>query len=407
MSKDAIEVKDELLTVYKAAAADDSFVPAPRVKSAVMMYARTLAEHRNAFPGSVAHENAAEETELASVPRDNKTLDPRPLPIKPLSSDDENEGTEWPRDLPPVVQGSAWQSLGKWVAAATAGGLALGASYSWFNASRQHSAAPEPMIAQAPAAAPVVVVPPVAVAPPVTAAPPLVVATAEPPAARVEANEASPRREAADAAAPRAKAELAKPAAVKKAAPKNNEAKLAKAPNATSNPPVAVADGKPVAAPQISAAPLPNNVGSASGAVAAGPAPAEAVAMNDAASTDSKAKRAASPQAGAASMSTMEARASGADGRANTADARVSAALGRPEHEAVPEKWMAYITDLKNRGRTREADIELVRLRERYPQFNIGKPTKFIDKPMNKPTDNPVDAPSPIYTPTTPPSQPR
>jgi hypothetical protein len=398
MSKDAIEVKDELLTVYIAAAADDSFVPATRVKSAVMMYARTLAEHRNAFPGSVAHENAAEETELASVPRDNKTLDPRPLPIKPLSSDGEEEGTQWPRDLPPAVQGSAWQSLGKWVAAATAGGLALGASYSWFNASRQHSAAPEPMIAQAPAAPPVVVVPPVAVA------------TAEPPAARAEATEASPRREVAEAAAPRAKAELAKPAVVKKVAPKNSETKLAKAPNATSNPPVAVADGKPVAAPQVSAAPLPNYAGNTvatSGAVAASSAPAEAVAMNDAVSVDSKAKRAASPQAGAASMSTMEGRASGADGRANTADARVSAALGRPEHEAVPEKWMVYITDLKNRGRTREADIELMRLRERYPQFNIGKPTKFIDRPMNKPTDSPVDAPSPAYTPTTPPSQPR
>jgi hypothetical protein len=397
MSKDAIEVKDELLTVYKAAAADDSFVPAPRVKSAVMMYARTLAEHRNAFPGSVAHENAAEETELASVPRDSKTLDPRPLPIKPLSSDSEEEGTEWPRDLPPVVQGSAWQSLGKWVAAATAGGLALGASYSWFNASQQHSAAPEPMIAQAPAAAPVVVVPPVVAAEPLAAA-------------RVEATEAAPRREVAEAAAPRAKSELAKPAVVKKVAPKNNEVKLAKAPNATSNPPVAVADGKPVAAPQVSAAPLPNYAGNTvatSGAVAASSAPAETVAMNEAASVDSKAKRAASPQAGAASMSTMEARASGADGRAGTADARISAALGRPEHEAVPEKWMAYITDLKNRGRTREADIELVRLRERYPQFNIGKPTKFIDRPMNKPTDSPVDAPSPTYTPTTPSSQPK
>ncbi len=389
MSKDAVEIKDELLAAYKAAAADDSFAPAPRVKSAVMMYARTLADHRTAFPGSVAHENALEETELASVPRDSKTLDPRPLPVTPLSTDE--EGTEWPRDLPPAVQGSTWQSLGKWVAAATAGGLALGASYSWFNATRQPSALPEPMVARV-------------VVPPVVAAPPVVVAAAEPPlasqppaaVARLEATEAAPRREANEAA-PRARAETAK-AAAKKVVPKNTEAKLAKAPNVTSNPPVAVADGRPVAAPQISAAPLPGNTGgtgNASGAMASSPAPAEAIALNDAVSANNKTMRAtaAQPEAASASMS--------------TADARVGAGLARPEHEAVPEKWMAYIADLKSRGRTREADIELVRLRERYPQFNLGKPTKFIDRPMNKPTDNAIDAPVPTYTPTIPPSQPK
>jgi hypothetical protein len=47
------------------------------------------------------------------------------------------------------------------------------------------------------------------------------------------------------------------------------------------------------------------------------------------------------------------------------------ASLGRPAHEADPEQWWAHITQLRSKGRVKEADIELIRLRDRYPVFKL------------------------------------
>ncbi|MBU6436656.1 MAG: hypothetical protein KGQ77_03935 [Betaproteobacteria bacterium] len=45
------------------------------------------------------------------------------------------------------------------------------------------------------------------------------------------------------------------------------------------------------------------------------------------------------------------------------------ASLARPAHEADPAQWWAYIAKLHERGRVKEADIEWIRLHERYPAF--------------------------------------
>jgi hypothetical protein len=46
----------------------------------------------------------------------------------------------------------------------------------------------------------------------------------------------------------------------------------------------------------------------------------------------------------------------------------------RIDREADPAKWMLYINDLRSRAHAREADAELARLRERFPQFAPAKP---------------------------------
>jgi hypothetical protein len=373
---------DELLDAYQAAAKDDSFVPSPRVRGAVLMYARTLADHRNAFPGSVAHRNEDEELELSSVPRAPSTLDPRPLPVKPL----EEEHESWPRDLPPAPVASAWASLGRWVATAAAGGLALGASYSWFSANLHKTASPEPMIAQAPAAP--------AAAIPVPAPVPQTAAQTEmnKPAVLAEAKSAAPAANAANTSRIKPDKEVVnktKPSVVRErkeplTGSLNKEppaGSLSKEPpvGSVNNPPVMVADGRAITQPQIASrslsSPSATPAAAEQVAVAAPPAAAPPAAAVPAPYTapQAAATAAAPSMAGARAASVAKAEGDVADSANNTnAPTALNKALARPEHEADPQKWMAYIIDLRSRGRSREASIELVRLRDRYPKFNAG-----------------------------------
>jgi hypothetical protein len=369
--KQSAEAKDPLLDAYHAAAKDDGFAPAPRVKGAVLMYARTLADHRNAFPGSVAHHNEDEELELSSVPVAANTLDPRPLPIKPL----EDELPSWPRDLPPVAAPSAWASVGKWAATAAAGGLALGASFSWFSGNFHKPAAPEPIIvAQAPAVAtvPILIPPPVLsepslpVKPSVAGAAPTVPTTAT--TATTAARQAAPTTQIAQAQTnPRTDAALARPkaAAVPQARARSENVAKELPIGAISNPPVMVADGRAIAPPQIAARPLAD-------------AKSSDATRTDATRSDAKASEVsptlASPAAITAPATAAATRPAPAIAAADGSSAVASKALARPEHEADPQAWMSYILDLRSRGRSREASIELVRLRDRYPKFNAGTP---------------------------------
>lgn len=337
--------QDPLLDTYQAAAGDDSFRPAPRVRGAVLMYARTLADHRSAFPGSMAHQNEDEELELSSVPRDKATLDPRALPVKPLA---EEEQDNWPRELPPAPVQSAWLSLSKWVLSALAGGLALGAAYSWFNASRMSSQAPEPMIAQASSAAPAAVPPPVS-----DSGKERAIAKADDnatntapnatPSVDSAANQDKPAQLAARAAKPLGEVpptprELSPAAAAPAAAAKPQAAPAAVADasatrgklssGSTVNPPVAAANGNAIAPPQIAARSLPVAKTAADAAVAAAPA---------------------APPAAATSPT-------------------------RAALEADPTKWMAYVNELIGKGRIDEANTEIAKLYKRYPQLNPNKP---------------------------------
>ncbi len=346
--------KDELLSAYQSAAKDDIFTPAPRVRSAVLMYARTLADHRNAFPGSVAHRNDDEALELSSVPREGRTLDPRPMPhIKPLPGDAGDQDS-WPRETPGirvVRPRSPWLSLGQWIAAAAAGGLALGASYSWFNASRHNNASPEPVLAQAPAAPPVVA----SVASETQAKPP----ESSSAASKASADKSEKPREVVIAQAD----QPAKTSKQNRAA--TPRAKTLPA-GSTVNPPVSVADGSAIATPQIAARPLSSTemagVASRVASVANEQAVAAAPAAAPAAMTAPTAAAAPQPQA-----------------KIN----REALAQARAEREAYPERWMIYVNDLRSRGHVREADAELARLRERHHQFVVPatKPANAASAP--------------------------
>lgn len=357
------EAPDDLLKRYQETVSDESFEPASRVRSAVLMYARTLAEHRNAFPGSVAHRNEDEEQELASVPREQKSLDPRPLPIKPLP-DLSDEGDSWPRELPRVAAANPWLSLGRWVATAIAGGLALGAGYSWWNGMRhQNAGSNEPILAQAPATLPAKAEAP-ASPPPATVNAPTQVAQADIKAItpseasrKLEAPPASPANKSGVAAA---SDKAAKPTAVA-AAPRSKERNLPA--GSTSNPSVMVADGAAIPSPQIAARSLSTPSAEAAPSVAAAPA---APVAQSAVIAAAPAMRAAAPRAEAAPES-----------RASAKTAAVAT-----EYESDPAKWMNYINALRTRGRTREADVELMRLRERYPQYVVpAKPAGAASAP--------------------------
>lgn len=111
----------------------------------------------------------------------------------------------------------------------------------------------------------------------------------------------------------------------------------------------------PAAAARVAAAPLPVANNTPAAVETASPA----IAAADKPASDSKAAGSASPPAAGSPASAAEQRA------------RLLASLGRPAHEADPEQWWAHITQLRSKGRVKEADIELIRLRDRYPVFKL------------------------------------
>jgi hypothetical protein len=118
------------------------------------------------------------------------------------------------------------------------------------------------------------------------------------------------------------------------------------------------ATAAPAAAARVAAAPFP----------AANNAPG---ALAPASSTIATADKPASDSQGASSAPTSPPPAAGMPSSAAEQRARLLASLGRPSHEADPEQWWAHITQLRSKGRVKEADIEQIRLRDRYPAFKL------------------------------------
>jgi hypothetical protein len=314
--------------------------PAARVREAALLYARTLAQGRaapQAEPGA----------EAAAPPPDDDLLEP----VAPAAARAAND-THW--------RIAALASL-------VIAGLATVIGVHW------HRGEPAAVVAQAPEAQPAAAEPKAAdVEPDMPAAEPRVAvgANANLPAARPAA---APRSEQAAVAAatpnPGKAATPAVPAAPPAAAKTAAPAIAAAGPAAARPAPQVLAAAPPVRTPpQVSAAQKAN-------ASAYGMIPRNAA-------TDTAPADAAASSPGAQAMSAAEARA------------RLMASLARPAHESDPAQWWAYIAGLHARGRVKEADIEWIRLHERFPAFKPPPGSPYGSDTADRPTDKPAEQPA-------------
>jgi hypothetical protein len=370
---------DKLIDRYAQAIAHDDVSPAPHIRNAVLMYAATVAQQRK-------------DTASAQPVRDPHDEE---FPLRAANA------SRWRTWAAASVVVTAIAGVLGWQFTKPSQPADTLAMAPYQGKAEQVAAAPSP----APALTPAPMQNAAAEkATSVTAMTSAMSLPAEPPqvaAATISRNESVPQSaKAKPQSAPRqAETKLARaasppPATTPRPAAADSTkpvATIAAAPPAPPSPSREVQTGAQAARAESAKTKLADEATSASGAGSAGStraaaAPAAAArtaaapfpaannapgALTPASSTIAAADKPASDSQATSSAPTSPQPAAGMPSSAAEQRARLLASLGRPTHEADPEQWWAHITQLRSKGRVKEADIEQIRLRDRYPAFKL------------------------------------